>query len=94
MLRLPTHLEQRHSLTRQLQFYQFLQSNEGAIAGGAANSWAGRYAVPPAGDPTFFGMAYDVQPVYHDPPSNQWFGWQAWSMGRLARGSFSVWSLR
>jgi glycosyl hydrolase family 48 len=72
------------SLTRQLQFYQFLQSNEGAIAGGAANSWAGRYAVPPAGDPTFFGMAYDVQPVYHDPPSNQWFGWQAWSMERVA----------
>jgi hypothetical protein len=72
------------SLTRQLQFYQFLQSNEGAIAGGAANSWAGRYAVPPAGQPTFFGMAYDVQPVYHDPPSNQWFGWQAWSMERVA----------
>ena len=25
-------------------------------------------------------MAYDRQPVYHDPPSNQWFGFQAWSM--------------
>jgi Glycosyl hydrolase family 48/Cellulose binding domain/Bacterial Ig domain len=72
------------SLTRQLQFYTWLQSAEGAIAGGVANSWAGRYATPPAGDSTFFGMAYDSQPVYHDPPSNQWFGWQAWSMERVA----------
>src|SRR5207248_7484276 len=23
-------------------------------------------------------------PVYHNPPSNQWFGWQAWSMERVA----------
>ncbi len=29
-------------------------------------------------------MAYDWQPVYHDPPSNQWFGFQAWSMERVA----------
>ena len=34
--------------------------------------------------PTFYGMAYDVQPVYHDPPSNQWFGFQAWSVERVA----------
>jgi hypothetical protein len=72
------------SLTRQLQFYQWLQSAEGGIAGGAANSWGGHYGVPPAGDPTFFGMAYDFQPVYHDPPSNEWFGFQAWSMERVA----------
>jgi Glycosyl hydrolase family 48/Bacterial Ig domain/Cellulose binding domain len=72
------------SLTRQLEFYRWLQSNEGAIAGGASNSWAGRYAQPPAGTPTFYGMAYDFQPVYHDPPSNQWFGFQAWSMERVA----------
>jgi len=39
---------------------------------------------PPAGDPTFFGMAYDEAPVYHDPPSNTWFGFQAWSMERVA----------
>ena len=39
---------------------------------------------PPAGTPTFYGMAYDGQPVYHDPPSNQWFGFQAWSMERVA----------
>jgi hypothetical protein len=29
-------------------------------------------------------MAYDFQPVYHDPPSNEWFGFQAWSMERVA----------
>jgi hypothetical protein len=72
------------SLSKQLQFYQWLQSADGGIAGGASNSWAGRYAQPPAGDPTFFGMSYDFQPVFHDPPSNQWFGFQAWSMERVA----------
>ena len=72
------------SLTRQLEFYQWLQSSEGAIAGGATNSWQGRYATPPSGTPTFYGMYYDWQPVYHDPPSNQWFGFQAWSMERVA----------
>ncbi|MFJ4833075.1 glycoside hydrolase family 48 protein [Streptomyces sp. NPDC088747] len=72
------------SLSRQLEFYRWLQSDEGAIAGGATNSWAGRYAVPPAGTPTFHGMYYDEKPVYHDPPSNQWFGFQAWSMERVA----------
>ncbi|WP_225095369.1 glycoside hydrolase family 48 protein [Streptomyces sp. CoH27] len=72
------------SLQRQLEFYQWLQSSEGAIAGGATNSWQGRYATPPAGTPTFYGMYYDWEPVYHDPPSNQWFGFQAWSMERVA----------
>jgi hypothetical protein len=72
------------SLTRQLEFYTWLQSAEGAIAGGATNSWEGQYGTPPAGDATFYGMAYDWQPVYHDPPSNNWFGFQAWSMERVA----------
>ncbi|MER6123967.1 glycoside hydrolase family 48 protein [Streptomyces sp. NPDC001795] len=72
------------SLQRQLEFYQWLQSSEGAIAGGATNSWQGRYASPPSGTPTFYGMYYDWEPVYHDPPSNQWFGFQAWSMERVA----------
>lgn len=72
------------SLQRQLQFYQWLQSAEGAIAGGATNSWNGQYTTPPAGDPTFYGMAYDWEPVFHDPPSNNWFGFQAWSMERVA----------
>ncbi|MEV4427474.1 glycoside hydrolase family 48 protein [Streptomyces sp. NPDC053792] len=72
------------SLDRQLEFYRWLQSDEGAIAGGATNSWQGRYATPPAGTPTFHGMYYDEKPVYHDPASNQWFGFQAWSMERVA----------
>ncbi|MGI5429780.1 glycoside hydrolase family 48 protein [Streptomyces sp. CA-179760] len=72
------------SMERQLEFYRWLQSSEGAIAGGATNSWAGRYATPPAGKSTFYGMYYDEKPVYHDPPSNQWFGFQAWSMERVA----------
>jgi hypothetical protein len=72
------------SLDRQVEFYRWLQSDEGAIAGGATNSWAGRYATPPAGTPTFYGMYYDEKPVYHDPPSNQWFGFQTWSMERVA----------
>ncbi|GAB3434541.1 hypothetical protein GCM10027569_85710 [Flindersiella endophytica] len=73
------------SLQRQLEFYRWLQSAEGGIAGGATNSWAGRYGTPPSGTPTFYGMFYDWQPVYHDPPSNQWFGMQAWSMSRVAQ---------
>ncbi|WP_419998896.1 glycoside hydrolase family 48 protein [Streptomyces boninensis] len=72
------------SLTRQLEFLRWLQSAEGALAGGCTNSWDGAYATPPAGTPTFYGMAYDWQPVYHDPPSNNWFGMQAWGLERVA----------
>lgn len=72
------------SLTRQLEFYNWLQSSEGAIAGGATNSYGGSYSAYPAGTSTFYGMAYDEAPVYHDPPSNNWFGMQAWSVERVA----------
>ena len=75
------------SLDRQLEFYQWLQSSEGAIAGGATNSYttdSGSYKDYPDGTPTFYGMAYDWEPVYHDPPSNNWFGMQVWSMQRVA----------
>ncbi|GGF78973.1 hypothetical protein GCM10010912_25030 [Paenibacillus albidus] len=72
------------SLKRQLEFYNWLQSNEGAIAGGATNSYNGSYAAYPAGTSTFYGMAFDEAPVYHDPPSNNWFGMQAWSVERIA----------
>ncbi|WP_419996885.1 glycoside hydrolase family 48 protein [Streptomyces boninensis] len=72
------------SLKRQLEFYRWLQSPDGAIAGGCTNSWEGQYGAPPAGTPTFYGMAYDWQPVYHDPPSNNWFGMQVWAMERVA----------
>lgn len=73
------------SLGRQLEFYRWLQSAEGGIAGGATNGWAGRYGTYPSGTHTFYGMGYDEQPVYHDPPSNQWFGFQVWSMDRVAQ---------
>jgi hypothetical protein len=39
----------QQSLDRQLEFYQWLQAAEGGIAGGATNSWNGRYEQPPAG---------------------------------------------
>ncbi|WP_433533558.1 glycoside hydrolase family 48 protein [Micromonospora sp. CA-263727] len=73
-----------NSLNRQLELYTWLQSAEGGIAGGATNSWGGNYGQPPAGTATFYGMFYDEDPVYNDPPSNQWFGMQAWSMQRIA----------
>jgi hypothetical protein len=72
------------SLDRQLEFYQWLQSREGAIAGGATSSWGGAYESYPPGTSTFHGMAYESDPVYVDPGSGTWFGWQAWSMQRIA----------
>ncbi|MCY8410810.1 glycoside hydrolase family 48 protein, partial [Bacillus haynesii] len=33
---------------------------------------------------TFYGMAYTEAPVYHDPPSNNWFGMQVWPLERVA----------
>ncbi|MGE5290491.1 MAG: glycoside hydrolase family 48 protein, partial [Micromonosporaceae bacterium] len=75
------------SLTTQLNLYQWLQSSEGAIAGGVTNNWGGNYgdvSKPPSGDPTFDGMYYDWEPQYHNPPSNQWFGYQTWPMERVA----------
>jgi hypothetical protein len=81
------------SLQRQIEFYRWLLSNEGGIAGGATNSWGGNYGSEdtiPANNPTFYGIFYDFQPVYHDPPSNEWFGFQAWSMERVAEYYFQT----
>jgi hypothetical protein len=75
------------SLTTELNFFQWLQSSQGAIAGGVTNNWAGNYgdvSKPPAGDTTFDGMYYTPDPEYANPPSNQWFGYQTWPMERLA----------
>lgn len=72
------------SLRRQLEFCRWLQADEGGIAGGATSSWQGRYATPPRGTPTFYGLAYTAHPVYLDPPSNEWFGFQPWAMQRVA----------
>ena len=75
------------SLTTQLNLFQWLQSDEGAIAGGVTNNWGGNYgdvSKPPSGDTTFDGMYYTPDPEYDNPPSNQWFGYQTWPMERLA----------
>ncbi|ORX80717.1 cellulase Cel48A precursor [Anaeromyces robustus] len=70
------------SLDRQLELIRWLQATEGCIAGGATNSWQGHYAEPDSDITTFYGMYYDWQPVYHDPPSNNWTGMQGWGMER------------
>ena len=75
------------SLTTQLNFFQWLQSSQGGIAGGVTNNWGGNYGdggKPQAGDTTFDGMYYTSDPEYMNPPSNQWFGYQTWPMERLA----------
>jgi len=72
---------------RTIDFWEWLQTAEGAIAGGATNSFDGQYGNPmEAGITGYFsnGMAYQWEPVYHDPPSNNWFGMQAWSQERNA----------
>lgn len=61
--------EWAESLDRQLDFYAWVQSEEGALGGGAAIDK---------------GLTYVEHPVFLDPPSNEWFGWQAWAMERLA----------
>jgi PKD repeat protein len=71
------------SLERSLEFLQWLQTDEGAFSGGATNSWNGSYDTYP-NDATFYGMVYDDNPVYHDPGSGTWFGWQTWLTERLA----------
>ena len=74
------------SLYRQLEMIRWLQTDQGLIAGGVSNSWLGRYETPADGrqDFTFYGMHYTYAPVWHDPPSNNWFGFQAWGMQRIA----------
>lgn len=70
------------SFERQVELYAWLQSSEGAIAGGATNSVGGQYKSYGSLS-TFYDMAYDYAPVYRDPESNNWFGMQAWSMQRM-----------
>ncbi|MBX9594509.1 MAG: hypothetical protein K2X46_09110, partial [Roseomonas sp.] len=74
------------SLRRQLEMIRWLQSPEGPIAGGVSNSWKGRYLTPTDGRQTakFYGMYYTYAPVWHDPPSNNWVGFQGWGMERVA----------
>lgn len=74
------------SLLRQIEMIRWLQSPEGAIAGGVTNSWNARYEVPTDGRNAakFYGMVYTYSPVWHDPPSNKWAGFQSWGQGRTA----------
>ncbi len=87
------------SLQRQLEFYLWLQSEQGPIAGGATSSWHGRYLkyeylsdvdadyIAKYGTnipTTFYEMAYQEHPVYADPGSNHWIGNQVWAIQRLA----------
>lgn len=73
------------SLDRQIELFQWLQSPEGGIAGGSTNSWDGHYADRPDDVATFYDMAYQEAPVYHDPPSNTWMGMQGWGVERIAQ---------
>ena len=52
--------------------------------GDAADATTHGGAEPPADTPTFYGMFYDEKPVWHDPNSNVWFGFQTWSLQRVA----------
>ncbi len=83
------------SLQRQMEFYLWLQSADGPIAGGATSSWNGRYETPQynaddtakygTSTPTkFYEMSYTEHPVYLDPGSNHWIGNQVWAVQRLA----------
>lgn len=74
------------SLYRQIEMIRWLQSPEGAIAGGVTNSWNARYETPDDGRQAakFYGMVYTYSPVWHDPPSNKWAGFQSWGQGRTA----------
>lgn len=74
------------SLYRQIEMIRWLQSPQGPIAGGVTNSYNGRYDTvtgrPGAGK--FYGMDYVYSPVWGDPPSNNWVGFQAWGQNRTA----------
>eukprot|EP00490_Sorites_sp_Unknown_P012192 CAMPEP_0114672096 /NCGR_PEP_ID=MMETSP0191-20121206/42286_1 /TAXON_ID=126664 /ORGANISM="Sorites sp." /LENGTH=691 /DNA_ID=CAMNT_0001933537 /DNA_START=213 /DNA_END=2288 /DNA_ORIENTATION=- len=79
------------SFYRTLEFWTWLQTNDGPIGGGATNSWLGSYKDPNNYGVTgyFYELAYTWEPVYHDPPSNNWFGMNVWGQGRNAE---TVWA--
>lgn len=74
------------SLSRQLELIRWLQSPEGPIAGGVTSNWKGRYETPTDGRQTakFYGMYYTYSPSWQNPPSNNWTGYQAWGVERVA----------
>lgn len=75
------------SLSRQLELIRWLQSPEGPMAGGVSSNYQGVYATPTDGRQTakFYGLYYIYSPSWHNPPSNNWVGYQSWSVERIAR---------
>lgn len=75
------------SLDRQLEFLRWLQTSDGAFAGGCTSNWNGDYSVPTDGrqNATFYGLYYTYSPSWHNPPSNNWAGYQGWAAERIAR---------
>ncbi|MDD5456422.1 MAG: glycoside hydrolase family 48 protein [Candidatus Margulisbacteria bacterium] len=67
----------RKSLERQLELISWVQSKEGVVGGGVINDYD-----KPRG--FFYGMRYNQAPMYNDPPSNVWAGWQFFLMERVA----------
>lgn len=74
------------SLYRQIEMIRWLQSPEGPIAGGVTNSMFDQYINLTDGrqNAQFYGMDYVYSPVWHDPVSNNWVGFQGWGQGRTA----------
>lgn len=75
------------SLDRQLEFLRWLQTSDGPFAGGCTSNYNGDYSVPTDGrqDYTFYGLYYTYSPSWHNPPSNNWAGYQGWAVERVAR---------
>lgn len=74
------------SLDRQLELLRWLQTPEGAIAGGVSSNWRGRYETPTDGrqNATFYGCYYNHSPSWFAPFSNNWTGFQFWGMQRVS----------
>ncbi|KNY26506.1 glycoside hydrolase family 48 protein [Pseudobacteroides cellulosolvens] len=77
-------LDWNKSIDMQLEFLQWLQSAEGAIAGGCTNSWGYNYKTPPKELSHFYKMTYDVSPGTFDQLSNGSFLSQCRSIVNLA----------
>lgn len=75
------------SLDRQLELIRWLQSPAGPIAGGVTSNWKGVYGTPTDArvSAQFYGMNYTYSPSWHNPPSNNWTGYQAWGLGKVSQ---------
>ena len=83
----------KKSFQTQMEYYLWLLSNDGVIAGGSTNSVNGRYedhSKNVSGTAEFNKMVYVEHPVYADPGSNHWIGNQVWAVQRLAEFYYVV----